>query len=98
MEEVEELKEIMNTLLTLAKELPRIIRDILEVLYDKELARKAAESFATFYKTLREQGFSEEEAMKMAKKFYEDSLSIKSILKGLKEIKVERIVREEKKE
>ncbi len=78
--DVEELREVLSALSGFIKELPGLIRDVLEVLYDKDLARKAAESFATFYTTLKEQGFSEEVALEMAKKFYEDSLSLRSIV------------------
>lgn len=91
-EEAEAAAEVIDRLFValteFLRELPGMLRNVLEVLYDKELAKKSAESFAAFYKTLVEQGFSEEEALSMAKKYYEDSLSVRSVLKLLEAGKV----------
>jgi len=89
-EDIEELEAILTVLFESLKELPSVLREILEVLYDKELARKAAESFVAFYKELVDQGFDKELALEMAKEYYEDNLSISKILKQISGVKVER--------
>ena len=82
--EAKEIREIFEVLSDfIANKLPLLLKTITDTLYSEENAKKVATSFLVFYKTLVEGGLPEKTALEMAKKYYEESLSLSRILSSL---------------
>lgn len=88
--EEEEIEKVVSLVADLAKIIPTVVKDVIDILYNKETAKRAAESFVTFYKTLVENGIEDKLALEMAREYFENNLSIKNIIEGLKDIKIEK--------
>ncbi len=66
MEDVEELREVMETM---KQTVPSLISGIVKAVYDAENTEKLAESTANFYKELIKAGVDKEQAFKLTREF-----------------------------
>ncbi len=75
--DVEELKEVMNTL---KDTVPALIKGIVDALYSSQSAEDFGKQVADFYKSMIEAGMNNEQAFELTKQFME-SRDIVGILK-----------------
>ncbi len=79
LEDVEELKEVMQTL---NETVPSLISGIVESIYNLEDSEKLAKSTANFYKELIDAGMDEEKAYELTRDFME-SRDVTSVVKNI---------------
>ncbi len=79
MEDVEELKEVMETL---NETVPDLISGIVKAIYNTEDSKNLAKSTANFYKELVDAGMEEDKAYDLTKKFME-SRDVTSVVKNI---------------
>ena len=77
--DIEELKEIMNTL---KNTIPDMIRGIIDALYSGQSAEEFGKQVANFYKSLIDAGMNNEQAFTLTQKFM-DSRDVVGILKKI---------------
>jgi len=77
LDDVEELKEVMETL---NETVPSLISGIVEAIYNSEDSEKLAKSTANFYKELVEAGMDEDKAYELTRDFMK-SRDITSVIK-----------------
>jgi len=72
-EKMEELREVTKQLPelfgALANSLPKLINTIMETMYSEEAAQNLARAVGTFYRELVDQGFPEDEALRLASEY-----------------------------
>ncbi len=79
MEDVEELKEVMETL---NETVPELISGIVKAIYNTEDSKNLAKSTANFYKELVDAGMEEDKAYKLTKQFMQ-SRDVTSVVKDI---------------
>ncbi len=79
MEDVEELKEVMETL---NETVPELISGIVKAIYNTEDSKNLAKSTANFYKELVDAGMEEDKAYKLTKQFMQ-SRDVTSVVKNI---------------
>ncbi|EDY35371.1 hypothetical protein ABOONEI_2819 [Aciduliprofundum boonei T469] len=77
--DIEEFKEVMNTLRDF---IPAMIREIVEALYSGQSAEEFGKQVANFYKSLVDAGMNNEQAFTLTQKFME-SRDVVGILKKI---------------
>jgi hypothetical protein len=77
-------EEISGLLAAVSKELPGLVKGILDSFFSPEAAAEMGKSVATFYKTLKEGGISEEQALVMTKDYLGTLTRWSETMKGLK--------------
>jgi hypothetical protein len=77
-------EEISGILAAVSKELPGLVKGILDSFFSPEAATEMCKSVATFYKTLKEGGIPEETALSMTKDYLGTLTKWSESLKGMK--------------
>lgn len=77
-EDVETLKEVLSVV---SKEVPGLIKSIIESVFSEEAGRNMGKAAASFYKELKEAGIPEETAVKMTENYISVFTSLGDILK-----------------
>jgi hypothetical protein len=77
-------EEISGILAAVSKELPGLVKGILNALFSPEAAADMGNSVATFYKTLKEGGIPEEQALSMTKDYLGTLTKWSETLKGMR--------------
>ena len=76
-------EEISGILAAVSKELPGLVKGMLNALFSPEAAADMGKSVATFYKTLKEGGIPEEQALSMTKEYLGTLTKWSETLKGM---------------
>jgi hypothetical protein len=76
-------EEISGILAAVSKELPGLVKGILNALFSPEAAADMGNAVATFYKTLKEGGIPEEQALSMTKDYLGTLTKWSETLKGM---------------
>jgi len=79
LEDVEELKEVMETL---NETVPELISGIVKAIYNTEDSKNLAKSTANFYKELVDAGMEEDKAYKLTQQFMQ-SRDVTSVVKNI---------------
>lgn len=77
-------EEISGMLAAVSKELPGLVKGILDSFFSPEAAENMGKSVATFYKTLKEGGIPEAQALVMTKDYLGTLTKWSETLKGMK--------------
>ena len=77
-------EEISGILATVSKELPGLVKGILDAFFSPEAAADMGKAVATFYKSLKEGGIPEEQALSMTKDYLGTLTRWSETLKGMK--------------
>jgi hypothetical protein len=77
-------EEISGILAAVSKELPGLVKGILNSFFSPEAAADMGKSVATFYKTLKEGGIPEDQALAMTKDYLGTLTKWSETLKGMK--------------
>jgi predicted DNA-binding transcriptional regulator AlpA len=77
-------EEISGILAAVSKEVPGLVKGILDALFSPEAAADMGKSVATFYKTLKEGGIPEETAISMTKDYLGTLTRWSETMKGMK--------------
>jgi hypothetical protein len=77
-------EEISGLLAAVSKELPGLVKGILDAFFSPEAAADMGKSVATFYKTLKEGGIPEDTALSMTKDYLGTLTRWSESLKGMK--------------
>jgi hypothetical protein len=77
-------EEISGILAAVSKELPGLVKGILNSFFSPEAAADIGKSVATFYKTLKEGGIPEPQALSMTKDYLGTLTRWSETLKGMK--------------
>jgi hypothetical protein len=77
-------EEISGILAAVSKELPGLVKGILNALFSPEAAADMGNSVAIFYKTLKEGGIPEEQALSMTKDYLGTLTKWSETLKGMR--------------
>jgi len=77
-------EEISGILAAVSKELPELVKGILNALFSPEAAADMGNAVATFYKTLKDGGIPEEQALSMTKDYLGTLTKWSETLKGMK--------------
>ena len=77
-------EEIAGILAAVSKEVPGLVRGILDALFSPQAAADMGRAVATFYKTLKEGGIPEEQALSMTKDYLGTLTKWSESLKGMK--------------
>jgi hypothetical protein len=77
-------EEISGILAAVSKELPGLVKGILNAFFSPEAAADMGKSVATFYKTLKEGGIPEDTALTMTKNYLGTLTKWSETLKGMK--------------
>jgi hypothetical protein len=77
-------EEIAGILAIVSKELPGLVKGILDAFFSPQAAAEMGKSVATFYKTLKEGGIPEELALSMTKDYLGTLTRWSESLKGMK--------------
>ena len=77
-------EEISGILAAVSKELPGLVKGIVDAFFSPEAAADMGKSVATFYKTLKEGGIPEETALSMTKDYLGTLTKWSETLKGMK--------------
>ncbi len=78
MEDIEQLKELMETL---NETVPPLISGIVEAVYNAENSKELAKNTANFYKELVEAGMDKDQAFKLTREFMKGR-DVTSLIKG----------------
>ncbi len=76
--EVEELREVLSVV---SKEVPALIRGIINSVFSEEAGRDMGRAAASFYNELKEAGMPEEVAVKMTENYISTFTSLGEIMK-----------------
>ncbi len=79
MDDVEELKEVMETL---NETVPSLVSGIVEAIYNTEDSEKLAKSTANFYKELVDAGMDEDKAYELTRDFMQNR-DVTSVVKSI---------------
>jgi len=77
-------EEISGILAAVSKELPGLVKGILDAFFSPEAAADMGKSVAIFYKTLKEGGIPEEQALVMTKDYLGTLTKWSETLKGMR--------------
>lgn len=77
-------EEISGILAAVSKELPGLVKGILDALFSPQAAADMGKAVATFYKSLKEGGIPEEQALSMTKDYLGTLTKWSETLKGMK--------------
>ena len=77
-------EEISGILAAVSKELPGLVKGILDSFFSPEAAANMGKSVATFYKTLKEGGIPEDQALSMTKDYLGTLTKWSESMKGMK--------------
>jgi hypothetical protein len=77
-------EEISGILAAVSKELPGLVKGILDAFFSPEAAADMGKSVATFYKTLKEGGIPEDQALSMTKDYLGTLTRWSETMKGMK--------------
>jgi hypothetical protein len=77
-------EEISGILAAVSKELPGLVRGILDAFFSPEAAADMGKSVATFYKTLKEGGIPDDQALAMTKDYLGTLTKWSETLKGMR--------------
>jgi hypothetical protein len=77
-------QEISGILAAVSKELPGLVKGILDSFFSPEAAADMGKSVATFYKTLKEGGIPDEQALSMTREYLGTLTKWSESLKGMK--------------
>ncbi len=80
MEDVEELKLVLNTVST---EIPALIKNILSSVFSEEAGRNMGKAAAAFYKELKDSGMPNDVALKMTEDYMSTFTSLGNILQRM---------------
>ena len=99
MKDVEELKAVLGTV---SEEIPKMIRGIIDSFFSPEAGARMGKAVADFYKSLKDAGIPEQEALAMAKDYLGTLTKWNDILKntriGDKTITIKKEKKEEEEE
>jgi len=79
---IKDAEEIAEVFEALSTHLPNMIRSILDSLFSPQAAADMGKAVAEFYRSLKEGGIPEEEALKMAKSYLSTLTSWGEMMKG----------------
>ena len=77
-------EEISGILAAVSKELPGLVKGILDAFFSPEAAADMGKSVATFYKTLKEGGIPEAQALAMTKDYLGTITKWSESMKGMR--------------
>lgn len=77
-EDVEELREVLSVV---SKEVPNLIKSIVQSVFSEEAGRDMGKAAAAFYKELKESGMPEETAVKMTENYILVFTSLSDVMK-----------------
>jgi hypothetical protein len=77
-------EEISGILAAVSKELPGLVKGILDSFFSPEAAADMGKSVATFYKNLKEGGIPEDQALSMTKDYLGTLTKWSETLKGMR--------------
>ena len=77
-------EEIAGILAAISKEVPGLVRGILDALFSPQAAADMGKAVATFYKSLKDGGIPEKEALSMTKDYLGTLTKWSETLKGMK--------------
>ncbi|MGD9130471.1 MAG: hypothetical protein PVH73_02720 [Candidatus Bathyarchaeota archaeon] len=77
-------EEISGILAAVSKELPGLVKGILDAFFSPEAAADMGKSVATFYKTLKEGGIPDDQALAMTREYLGTLTRWSESLKGMK--------------
>lgn len=77
-EDVEELKQVLNVVST---EIPALIKGIIGTVFSEEAGRDMGKAAAAFYKQLKESGMPEDTAVKMTENYISVFTSLGDVMK-----------------
>jgi hypothetical protein len=77
-------EEISGILAAVSKELPSLVKGIVNSFFSPEAAADMGKSVATFYKTLKEGGIPEDQALAMTREYLGTLTKWSESLKGMK--------------
>jgi hypothetical protein len=77
-------EEIAGILATVSKEIPSLVKGILDALFNPQAAADMGKAVATFYKSLKDGGIPEEQALSMTKDYLGTLTKWSETLKGMK--------------
>ena len=77
-------EEISGILAAVSKELPGLVKGILDAFFSPQAAADMGKAVATFYKNLKEGGIPEEQALSMTKDYLGTLTRWSETLKGMK--------------
>ncbi len=66
MPDPEKIKEILDVV---SEKIPRLLRELSDLLYSPKSAKQYAEAAATFYKELKEAGMTDEQAFELTSQY-----------------------------
>ena len=78
-EDVEELREVLSVV---SKEVPALIKGIIESVFSEEAGRNMGKAAAAFYKGLKEAGMPEQTAVKMTENYISVFTSLSDVMKN----------------
>jgi hypothetical protein len=78
--DVEEITEILNVV---SKEVPSLIKALIESVFSEQAGRDMGKAAAAFYKELKDAGMPEETAVKMTENYVAVFTSLGDIMKGM---------------
>ena len=82
--EIPKPEEISGILAAVSKELPGLVKGIVNSFFSPEAAADMGKSVATFYKTLKEGGIPEDQALAMTREYLGTLTRWSESLKGMK--------------
>jgi len=94
-EDIEEVKAILETVST---QIPNLIRGIIDSFFSPEAGTRMGKAVAEFYKSLKEAGIPEQEALAMAKDYLGTLTKWSDLLKNMRFGEKRTEVREKKEE
>jgi len=77
-EDVEELREVLSVV---SKEIPSLIKSIIESVFSEEAGRDMGKAAAAFYKELKDSGMPDETAVKMTENYISVFTSLGDVMK-----------------
>jgi hypothetical protein len=77
-------EEIAGILAAVSKEIPGLVKGILDALFSPQAAADMGKAVATFYKSLKDGGIPEEQALSMTKDYLGTLTKWSETLKGMK--------------
>jgi hypothetical protein len=77
-------EEIAGILAAVSKEVPGLVKGILDALFSPQAAADMGKAVATFYKSLKDGGIPEEQALSMTKDYLGTLTKWSETLKGMK--------------
>ena len=77
-------EEISGIMAAVSKELPGLVKGLLDSFFSPEAAANMGKSVATFYKTLKEGGIPDEQALSMTKDYLGTLTKWSETMKGMK--------------